>query len=111
MDFSERRANMLYKNSQGGRIMVKITLPQAEDGGQAEKLYSLLLKEYMEAAKKYIERRGDSAFLIFNVTYTRAEDLKYVKINRRSSLTLGGATVSRADYTDVFVKRDMRLKS
>ena len=111
MELSERRCNMLYKNSLGGSITVRIALPRADEGSDVERLYSRLVEKYMEAARDYIERREDSAFFVFSVSYTKEENAKYIKINRRSDLSSRGATAFSANFIDTFKKRDMRLKS
>ena len=110
MEIFDRRCQMLYKNENGGRIMVRISLPQTKDASDLNSLYSALCESYLNAAKDYINRSSVKSSCFFDVSYSIEEDKNEIKIKRLANLNQGAKTIKSKTLTDVFSISDFSLK-
>ena len=110
MQIFERKRQMLYKNEAGGRIMVRISLPQGESDSDLNRLYNMLCERYFSAAKSFIGSVTEPISYFFEVSYESEYNEDYVKIKRLSALKAGARTLKASSFTDVFRKEDLKLK-
>lgn len=102
---------MLYKNEKGGRIMVRISLPQTKEECELSSLYSALCDSYLNAAKGYINQNNVSSSFFFDVSYTVEQQGKNgVKIKRQCVLKESTRTIKTKIFTDFFLSADLSLK-
>ena len=83
MEISNVKKHRLYKNSFGGRIMVRLSLIKSEDESAVNMLYEKLCDKYFSSAKSFIESRTDNSTYFLDVIAEKVEG-KDVKIKRMS---------------------------
>ena len=109
MELLTRKRQMLYKNDEGGRIMVRINLPYAEKECNLNELYEALCVKYLDSAKNFVAFVSRSS--CFLEVYYKCENIKnYLKIKRISTFKQEGQTVKITVMNDWFYKDDLQLK-
>lgn len=110
MKISARKSQMLYKNEDGGRIMVRISLPKADSDCELESLYRTLCECYLDAAKKYINARPLKESFFLDVSFSAEEKEKEIKIKRLANLKQGAKIIKSKVITDIFDIGNLSLK-
>ncbi len=110
MNFVKERASRLYKNSLGGRIMVRLSLIKTDCESTLNILSDKLADRYFSLAERFVESRKDNYTYFLDVACDMVEEGKIVKIKRSSALKCGASVLK--DYTvyDVFEKEAKRIK-
>ena len=109
MELLTRKRQMLYKNDEGGKIMVRISLPYSEEDCDLNKLYEELCGKYLDSAKEFV---GFASHLsCFLDVFYECENIKnYLKIRRIATLKYGTQIVKTTVVNDWFYKDGLQLK-
>ena len=109
MEFTDKKSAVLYKNESGGRIMVRVTLPKADDADFND-FYSALAEAYFLASKNFINGKKCDQSYFADVTYGCENFEKYIKIKRFFTLRPCGAVLRAYSDFDIFTKNGLKLK-
>lgn len=112
MELCEKKHSMIYRNENGVKIMVRISLPGTDCDCELNFFYSELLKRYILSAKKFIEGiSGDCKETYFySVRYKTETEKKKLRIRRYAILKLGASVVKECEFSDFFDKATLRLR-
>lgn len=110
MKISNVKKHRLYKNSFGGRIMIRLSLIKSESESVVNMLYEKLCDKYFSSAKSFIESRTDNSTYFLDVICDAAEEGELLKIKRSSALKCGASLIKEYIAYDVFDKEGKRIK-
>ena len=110
MEILNKKAKRLYKNSVGGKILVRLSLPNTEEKSDINTLYEALSEKYFYEAERFISGKDEIYTYFLDVTFCMTQEDKTVKIKRSSALKRGASLVKDETCIDVFVKDTGKLK-
>ena len=103
MEIAKIKTQRLYKNSVGGRIMVRLSLFKGEGDSAMNRLYESLAERYFTLAKNFIDSRADDRSTYFlDVICDKCDGGENIKIKRSSTLRCGASLIKKEDVFDVF---------
>ena len=103
------KSHRLYKNEKGGKIMVRLSLPEGEEGSLISCLYQKMREKYFSVSKRFIEEKNDTHTYFLDVT-VEGVDGEEVKIKRSSALKCGASLIKETTVFDIFDKDMQKLK-
>ena len=112
MEIYEKKTDALYRNENGDKIMVRISLPRSDSESELDLLYSTLSSSYVKGAVRFIDsiKGSDKKCYFLSVGY-EAETLgDRLKIKRFARLRVGNMPIKEHVMTDVFDTGTFKLK-
>ena len=102
MDIRNIKSHRLYKNTFGGKIMIRLSLMKTDGESDLNSLYGSLENIYFSSAERFIESRVNNSTYFLDVKCEVTERGEKVKIKRSSTLKCGASTLKEETVFDDF---------